>query len=65
MSISSPRGSKINERKYPGIRGKRPDLKARRKVQASERNAAYAALPLEVKKGINPKKFAPVNHVKG
>lgn len=65
MSISSPRGSKINERKYPGVKGNRPDLKARRKLQAEQRNAAYAALPLEAKKSINPKKFAPVDHVKG
>lgn len=52
------RGQKQNNRRYPGIRGKRPDQKAIRQEMALARNAAYAALPIEAKRDINPKKFA-------
>lgn len=51
------RGMKQNNRRFPGIKGVRPDQKAIRKEMADERNAAYAALPIEAKRDINPKKF--------
>ncbi|MDE1834527.1 MAG: hypothetical protein KGH64_04270 [Candidatus Micrarchaeota archaeon] len=50
-------GSKKNHRKYPGVRGKRPDLKKIRQTEALERQAQYDALSLEQKMKINPKKY--------
>lgn len=51
------RGAKKNARRYPGVKGRRPDQAKIRKEEAVVRHAAYAALPLEAKKQINPKKF--------
>jgi hypothetical protein len=51
------KSKRINERKYPGIKGVRPDYKASRVLDAIARNKAYAGLPLEEKKRRNPKKF--------
>lgn len=51
-------GEKKNERKYPGVRGKRPDRKAMRRVEAIKRAEAYAALPLSEKIKRNPKKYS-------
>jgi len=51
-------GEKKNNRRFPGIRGKRPDLKGLRRQEAMERNAAYQALPLEEKMKRNPKKYS-------
>lgn len=50
-------GKKINERKYPGVKGRRPDYAKTRRSEALARNKAYAALPLEEKMRRNPKKF--------
>jgi hypothetical protein len=50
-------GSKINRRRYPGIKGKRPDRKAIRQAEAVQRAQAYAVLSLSEKKLRNPKKF--------
>lgn len=48
---------RINVRRFPGVKGPRPDKAAKRKEEALKRNAAYAALPIEEKKARNPKKF--------
>lgn len=53
----SVKGSKKNHRRFPGIKGRRPDYAAARKQEAATRKAAYAALPPEEKKRRNPKKF--------
>lgn len=50
-------GLKKNHRKFPGIRGRRPDHKAARIAAAKKRADVYAALPLEEKMQRNPKKF--------
>lgn len=50
-------GMKKNHRKFPGIKGRRPDHKAARIAAAKARAKVYAALPLEEKARINPKKF--------
>lgn len=42
--MQAVKGSKINHRKFPGIKGKRPDRKAARKEAATERNLSYALL---------------------
>lgn len=54
----SVKGSKKNHRRFPGIKGKRPDLKALRQKEATERQAVYAALPVTVRAERNPKKQA-------
>lgn len=51
-------GLKKNQRKHPGIKGRRPDLKGLHRREAAERLAAYQALPLSEKIKRNPKKFA-------
>ena len=47
----------MNTRRFPGIKGPRPDKASKRKEEALKRNAAYAVLPIEEKKARNPKKF--------
>jgi len=54
----SLRGQKQNNRKYPGVRGARPDLKQLRVKEAAERNAEYAKLSPADKAARNPKKVA-------
>jgi hypothetical protein len=51
-------GLKKNHRKFPGIKGKRPDHKAARVAVAKENAQAYANLSLEEKKLRNPNKYA-------
>jgi hypothetical protein len=53
-------GEKKNNRKFPGIKGKRPDHKSARKAMADANAAKYAALPLAEKILRNPQKFADV-----
>lgn len=55
-------GKRINSRRYPGIKGRRPDNKKYRQEEALKRNAAYAALPLEAKVERNPKKYNKVDY---
>lgn len=50
-------GLKKNHRRYPGIRGKRPDHKAYKREEALARAMVYAALPLAEKMKRNPKKY--------
>ena len=50
-------GAKKNERRYPGIRGKRPDKKAIRQVEARMRDEAYQLLTIEEKQARNPNKY--------
>lgn len=57
MTAPIVKSKRINSRKHPGIKGKRPDYKATRVQEAATRNAAYAALPLAAKVERNPKKF--------
>jgi hypothetical protein len=58
MSISGFRGQRKNDRRFPGIKGFRPDRKKMRQEEAEARNLAYQALSLEEKTLRNPKKFA-------
>lgn len=50
-------GEKRNNRKFPGMTGKRPDRKDMRRQEAFARNAAYAKLPLIEKVKRNPNKY--------
>jgi hypothetical protein len=42
-------GKKANNRRYPGVRGKRPDNKKFRKEEAKERQAFYDGLSIKEK----------------
>lgn len=48
--------NKTNSRRFPGIKGRRPDRKAIRVAAAAERMEAYRALPESEKLLRNPKK---------
>lgn len=43
------RGRRKNDRRHPGIKGKRPDKKEYRQAEAIERQATYDALSIEQK----------------
>jgi hypothetical protein len=49
MSSLFGSGKKTNNRKFPGVKGKRPDLAKFRKDDAKERQEAYSALSVEEK----------------
>ncbi len=51
------RGMKKNNRRYPKIKGKRPDRKAARREVAASNKKLYDALDLDIKKLRNPKKY--------
>lgn len=55
MSVSGIK--RVYNRKYPGIKGKRPDKKYKRQVEAVTRHEAYQDLPPADKAERNPKKF--------
>lgn len=42
-------GKRKNNRKYPGVKGKRPDLKKLKKEEAKERQAFYDSLSVKEK----------------
>jgi hypothetical protein len=62
-------GAKKNHRKFPGIRGRRPDRKLIRQAEALARDKTYKDLPWEEKLKRNPhlifdaKKHAPTSPV--
>jgi hypothetical protein len=64
MSSLLPRGvdHKHNHRKFPGAKGKRPDRKELRRMEAMERAKVYAALPIEEKMKRNPKRYMNTVH---
>jgi len=47
---------KTNNRRHPGIKGKRPDRKGQRKENVAKAEAAWAKLTPEQKAARNPKK---------
>lgn len=47
--MQTVRGSKINNRKFPGIKGKRPDKKAHRQYVAAENKLHFASLNMTEK----------------
>jgi|SRR5580692_732728 hypothetical protein len=49
MSILNVKGQRKNERRFPGIRGKRPDKASFRREEAAARQAEYDQLSLEQK----------------
>lgn len=49
-----------SRRRYPHEHGPRPDRNARKRLEAAERNAAYAALPVAEKIKRNPSKLARI-----
>lgn len=53
-------GEKKNHRRYPGIKGRRPDRKSERVETARQRAEAYALLPMEEKVKRNPNKYPQV-----
>lgn len=53
-------GEKQNHRRYPGIKGRRPDRKAERVEAARQRAEVYAALSMQEKMKRNPKKYQQV-----
>ena len=53
-------GEKQNHRRYPGIKGKRPDRKAERVETARQRAEVYATLSMSEKMQRNPKKYQQV-----
>lgn len=59
MSSLLPRGvdRKHSNRKFPAVKGRRPDKAAERKFQAQVRNDMYQALPTEEKIKRNPNKL--------
>lgn len=50
-------GEKRNQRKNPGIKGRRPDRKAARQAEAVARNTAYQLLNSDEKQARNPNKY--------
>lgn len=50
-------GAKKNERRFPGIKGRRPDRKAARQAEAVARNTAYQLLNSDEKQARNPNKY--------
>ena len=56
-SNGGPRGQKQNNRRYPGIKGRRPDNKVARKEVAASNKKLYDGLSLDEKKAINPKRY--------